>query len=120
MRERLAEQGITLAGVYHCPHHPQGRVAAYATPCDCRKPAPGMLLRAAAELDLDVSRSVMVGDKASDARAGRAAGVRWTVLVESGHPLIGDTAAVADHRCADLLQASDWVCRQLTIQEGTR
>ncbi len=110
MCDLFACQGIALAGVYHCPHHPQGSVPAYAIACDCRKPAPGMLLRAAAELGLDLSQSVLVGDKLSDAAAGRAAGVRWTVLVESGHRLPDETSTVADHRCADLAQATAWVC----------
>lgn len=110
MGDLLARQGIALAGVYHCPHHPQGSVPAYAIACDCRKPAPGLLLRAAAQLNLDLARSVLVGDKPSDAAAGRAAGVRWTVLVESGHRLPDATSALADHRCADLAQASAWVC----------
>jgi D-glycero-D-manno-heptose 1,7-bisphosphate phosphatase len=77
--------------------------------CDCRKPAPGLLLHAASELHLDLSRSVMIGDKPSDTAAGRAAGVKWTVLVESGHCLPDDTKALADHRCKDLLQAAEWV-----------
>jgi D-glycero-D-manno-heptose 1,7-bisphosphate phosphatase len=109
MRDLFARQGISLAGVYHCPHHPQGSVPAYAIDCDCRKPAPGLLLRAAAELNLDLHCSVLVGDKLSDVAAGRAAGVRWTVLVESGHPLPDETSAMADHRCADLAQAAAWV-----------
>ena len=110
MCDLFARQGIALAGVYHCPHHPQGSVAAYAVECDCRKPAPGMLFRAAAELNLDLHRSVLVGDKPSDAATGRAAGVKWIVLVESGHRLPDDTSAMADHRCADLAQATAWVC----------
>lgn len=110
MCDLFARQGITLAGVYHCPHHPQGSVPAYAIDCACRKPAPGMLLRAAAELNLDLHRSVLVGDKPSDAAAGRSAGVRWTVLVESGHRLPDETSDIADHRCADLAQATAWVC----------
>jgi D-glycero-D-manno-heptose 1,7-bisphosphate phosphatase len=110
MQALFVAQGVSLAGVYHCPHHPQGSVPAYAIDCACRKPAPGMLLRAAVDLSLDLRRSVLVGDKPSDTAAGRAAGVRWTVLVESGHRLPDDTSAVADHRCANLAQASHWVC----------
>lgn len=108
----LRSQGVHLAAVYHCPHHPQGSVARYAIDCDCRKPAPGMLLRAAAEHGLDLARSVLVGDKPSDTAAGRAAGVRWTVLVESGHALPDNALQFADHRCADLAAAADWIGRQ--------
>ncbi len=110
MRGLLAAQGAALAGVYHCPHHPQGTVPAYTRECDCRKPAPGLLLRAARELGLDLARSVLVGDKTTDTQAGRAAGLRRTVLVESGHALPADALAHADHRCADLAAAARWLC----------
>jgi D-glycero-D-manno-heptose 1,7-bisphosphate phosphatase len=64
-------------GWFHCPHVPEDR-------CACRKPAPGLLLTAAAALDLDLSRSVLVGDKRSDLEAARAVGAR-SVLVRTGH-----------------------------------
>jgi len=57
----LAEQGLALQGMYHCPHHPD-----FTGPCDCRKPGLGMFRRAAAELDLDLSRSFYVGDRLKD------------------------------------------------------
>ena len=110
MRALLAAQGVTLDGVYHCPHHPHGSVARYRQVCACRKPAPGMLLQAAQDLQLDLARSMMVGDKTSDTQAGRAAGVRATVVVESGHALPDDAALHADHRCADLAAAALWWC----------
>ena len=75
MRAELAAAGAPLAGVYHCPHHPAGTVAGYARDCDCRKPAPGMILRAARELGIDLAASVLVGDKDSDLAAAHAAGV---------------------------------------------
>ncbi len=116
MRELLRRQGVEFAGVYHCPHHPDGSVARYAVPCACRKPAPGLLLQAATDLGLDLARSVLVGDKISDTQAGRAAGVRWTVLVESGHRLPADALTHADHRCADLAEAAAWVAEQARPQ----
>ena len=109
MLERFAAQGIEFAGVYHCPHHPQGSVPSWAVPCTCRKPEPGLLLRAADELALDLERSVMIGDKISDVEAARRAGVGRLVLVESGHGLPADTAGVAHHRCAGLAEAAQWV-----------
>lgn len=109
MRKLLAGMGVELAGVYHCPHHPNGTVARYAVACGCRKPAPGMLLRAAAELGLDLAHSVMIGDKPSDTEAGRTAGVWLTVLVESGHRLPVDALQYADCRCADLTAAAAWI-----------
>jgi histidinol-phosphate phosphatase family protein len=80
--EVLAEQGVVLDAAYFCPHAPDAA-------CSCRKPSPEMLLSAARERSLDLSRSVMVGDKASDVEAGRAAGCK-TVLYGT------DTRVAAD------------------------
>jgi D-glycero-D-manno-heptose 1,7-bisphosphate phosphatase len=80
----LAEAGVALDGVYWCPHHPAGVMPAYALVCDCRKPAPGLLLRAARELGADVRGCWMVGDILDDIEAGRRAGCR-TVLIDNGH-----------------------------------
>jgi D-glycero-D-manno-heptose 1,7-bisphosphate phosphatase len=109
MLEVLAAQGVRPSAVYHCPHHPDGTIERYAIHCNCRKPAPGMLQRAAVELGLDLARSVMIGDKTSDTAAGRRAGVCSTVLVASGHALPGDVAQHADYCCKDLLAAADWL-----------
>ena len=79
----LREQGVHLDASRLCLHHPEGVVAELTGPCDCRKPAPGMLLDAAEELDLDLASSWMVGDTDADIAAGTAAGCR-TVLIE--HP----------------------------------
>jgi D-glycero-D-manno-heptose 1,7-bisphosphate phosphatase len=75
MLDTLHEQGVHVTAVYHCPHHPQGTVAELAIECDCRKPAPGMLLRAAKEHSLLLPDSVMIGDKLSDLIAAQRAGV---------------------------------------------
>lgn len=72
--------GAPLAGFYYCPHHPQASVPRYARSCRCRKPAPGMLLHAAHDLQLDLRRSWMLGDILDDVEAGRLAGCR-TILV---------------------------------------
>lgn len=94
LREHLAAQGITLAAIEHCPHLPGAAVARYAVDCDCRKPAPGMLLRSAQALDIDLAASLMFGDKPSDIEAGRRAGVgRCLLLATNGE---AGTAAV-DH-----------------------
>jgi histidinol-phosphate phosphatase family protein len=84
LRSLLRADGVSLAGFYYCPHHPDGRVDGYAVNCSCRKPAPGLLVRAAAELNIDRSQSWMVGDILDDIEAGRRAGCR-TVLVDNGN-----------------------------------
>jgi D-glycero-D-manno-heptose 1,7-bisphosphate phosphatase len=96
MRAELAAHGVTLDGVYHCPHHPRSSSPAMRTPCLCRKPAPGMLQQAAADLDLEMTRSFMVGDKSSDLAAARAAGVPQAYLVRSGKPLSPTDSQNAD------------------------
>jgi D-glycero-D-manno-heptose 1,7-bisphosphate phosphatase len=84
IRELLAEFYVPLAGFYYCPHHPQGSVPRYTTPCTCRKPEPGMILRAADELGLDLARSWLIGDILDDVEAGHRAGCR-SVLIDNGH-----------------------------------
>jgi D-glycero-D-manno-heptose 1,7-bisphosphate phosphatase len=81
MRAQFAAAGAPLAGVYHCPHHPEARLAACRRVCACRKPAPGMLLAAARDLALDLSRSILFGDKDSDMAAAAAAGIAQRVLL---------------------------------------
>lgn len=82
--ELIERVGGRLDATYFCPHHPEAGVGGYRIACRCRKPAPGMLERAAAELGLDLAGSVIVGDKATDLEAGRAAGCA-AVLVRSGY-----------------------------------
>ena len=81
LRSHLAAQGVTLDAIEYCPHLPQAELARYALECDCRKPAPGMILRAARALDLDLARSLLFGDRATDLEAGRRAGVGRSVLL---------------------------------------
>lgn len=79
----LARLGVRLDGVYFCPHHPDGAIPELSIACECRKPAPGMLLRAAGELALDLERSWFIGDILDDVEAGNRAGCR-TILVDLG------------------------------------
>ena len=73
MTQYFKDKGVTIAGVYYCPH---GRDSA----CDCRKPAPGLLLRAANEHNLNLSKSWCIGDSGSDVDAGRLANTK-TILI---------------------------------------
>ncbi|WP_025823720.1 D-glycero-beta-D-manno-heptose 1,7-bisphosphate 7-phosphatase [Shewanella marina] len=83
----FADKGVDLDGIYYCPHHPTKGIGEYLQDCDCRKPKPGMLNSAAQFLKLDLSASVMVGDKASDMQAAKAAGINTRILVKTGHAL---------------------------------
>jgi D-glycero-D-manno-heptose 1,7-bisphosphate phosphatase len=103
--ELLAADGVRFDDFKLCLHHPEGIVEGLRGPCDCRKPAPGMLLEAAAELSIDLANSWMIGDTDADVGAGRNAGTR-TVLVEypgSSHKRVGSIAP--DLRAADLPEA---------------
>lgn len=84
MRRELVSRGARLDGVYHCPHHIDGSEVAFAIDCDCRKPKPGMLLRAIKDLDIDPKRSFLIGDKEADMEAANAAGVSG-YLFDSGN-----------------------------------
>lgn len=105
----LAAHGAHLNAIYYCPHHPDDG-------CDCRKPNPGMLKRAAEEHGIDLGRSFVVGDKVSDVEAGRRAGCR-TVLVLTGY---GTEAQEMFKRldfqpnftARDLLEAVRWILTQ--------
>ena len=83
LRDMLRAEGAFLDGVYYCPHHPTEGRGDYLRTCDCRKPAPGLLLRAAEELRLDLARSYMVGDTLKDIEAGTRAGAKG-ILVRTG------------------------------------
>lgn len=82
MKQRFADAGAPLDGVYFCPFHPTAGIGAYRVESAFRKPGPGMLLQAARELDLDLAGSTIIGDKASDMQAGAAAGLSRLVLFD--------------------------------------
>lgn len=92
----FGKQGARIDRWYYCPHHPE-----HGGDCTCRKPKPGMLQTAAAELSLDLSRSWLIGDNLTDCEAGAAAGCR-TVLVRTGH---GASMSIPEDRLKLNLQA---------------
>lgn len=87
METELGKTGAYLDGIYFCPHHPhkgyEGEVAALKVECNCRKPKPGMLFKAAKDFNIDLSQSFMVGDSDNDIKAGIAAGCK-SILVNGG------------------------------------
>ena len=80
LAELLARKDASLDGIYYCPYHPEGVIPKYRQDSDWRKPAPGMLLAAAEEMDIDLTRSWMIGDSQRDIEAGRRAGCRTILL----------------------------------------
>jgi D-glycero-D-manno-heptose 1,7-bisphosphate phosphatase len=113
LHESLAAAGARLDGAYTCTHHPSEGQPPYRADCDCRKPRPGLLRRAAAELGLDLAASVMVGDKLSDVAVGHTVGAAG-ILVLTGYGR-GEweyqrsrTDVKPDHVAEDLLDAVEW------------
>ena len=116
IQARLSAVGQRLDGHYFCPHDPHAPLEAYRRACDCRKPRPGMVHRAVRELDLDLGRSVVVGDKWSDVALARHTGMRG-LLVRTGY---GATQAAApreglaaDAVVSDLMAAVGWILREM-------
>jgi D-glycero-D-manno-heptose 1,7-bisphosphate phosphatase len=114
LEEMLAEGGARLDAIYYCPHHPTAGEPPYRRDCDCRKPRPGMIEAARGDLEIDVSRSFMVGDKHSDIVFAHSVGMKG-VLVRTGYGLgeIDQWSTGWDEQpdaiCNDLLDAVDWI-----------
>jgi len=113
--DTLAAGGARVDGFYYCPHYPDGVLEQYRKACDCRKPQPGLLRRAGTDLDLDLARSFVVGDRWHDVAAGHAVGARG-VLVRTGlgrqdeenpHP-----GVVPDVIVDNLMEAAAWILQQ--------
>jgi D-glycero-D-manno-heptose 1,7-bisphosphate phosphatase len=92
--ELLAAEGVHFDGFRFCLHHPDGLVPELTLACDCRKPAPGMLLDAARELEIELGASWMIGDTNGDVRAGAAAGCRTVLIEHAGSAHKRDRGAV--------------------------
>lgn len=97
----LGQQGISLDGIFYCPHHPDEG-------CECRKPSPGLLLKASCDLEIDLSKSFMIGDQISDIQAAKAAGCR-AVLIEGTHVVEPDSNVTIDYSAKDISEAGNWI-----------
>ncbi len=119
LRALLAEHGARLDGIYYCPHHPDVGVEPYRRDCTCRKPRPGMLLRAAEEMGIDLASSYVVGDTIKDIEAGHRVRAT-TVLVTTGYGKgerelhSGRWTFHPHHVATDLLQAVRWILDRAT------
>ena len=113
MARAIRDGGGRVDGWYYCPHHPRAVTEDLRVVCECRKPKPGMITRAVAELDLDVSRSYVIGDKLADVDLGHAAGATSVlVLTGSGDGVArahGGQVPGAAHVAPTLLEAVSWI-----------
>lgn len=109
MSAQFTAAGAPLAAVYYCPHHPEGVIAGLSLECDCRKPAPGLFLRAQRDLKIDMRNSIAVGDKDSDIAAAQAAGVGRCFLMDNAASHRGSPLAIAHgyEVVSSLLEAAD-------------
>jgi len=116
IRDLLQAEGALVDQVYYCPHHPD-----YGATCDCRKPAPGLLIRGAREFGILLDKSFMVGDKLIDIQAGKAAGTR-VIFLRTGdgekelEHAREEILEVADEICEDLLEAVRWILVQKNVK----
>ncbi|MCI5221122.1 MAG: HAD-IIIA family hydrolase, partial [Candidatus Electrothrix sp. AR4] len=117
MERELATEGAHLDGLYICPHHPEAKEELFRKSCDCRKPKIGLLEQAAVELNLDLNRSFMVGDRWSDLKCGVRAGAT-SILVLTGYgrgdlEYIGPNQEIQPAAIAeDLSEATKWILNQ--------
>jgi D-glycero-D-manno-heptose 1,7-bisphosphate phosphatase len=119
LQNELKSFGTAIDAFYFCPHHPELGLGAYKVVCECRKGAPGMLLQAAREHDIDLEQSFMVGDKLADIEAGRRAGCR-SVLVLTGY---GESVAQKQkmatvEKCQNLSVAVDLILKKYVVNRG--
>ncbi|WP_084417480.1 D-glycero-alpha-D-manno-heptose-1,7-bisphosphate 7-phosphatase [Chrysiogenes arsenatis] len=119
MGDQLTQHGITISGIYACPHHVEKGNPPYNIDCQCRKPNPGMLVQAAHEHQLDLTTSWIIGDKDADIFAGWNAGCRGAVLITTGHGKehaakirVPDTRPFLFAVMPTLYEAAQWIERQ--------
>ena len=120
MLECFAAQEAPIARVYHCPYHPEAVMPRYRQAHPWRKPAPGMLLAAAADLHLDLARSVMIGDRWSDVGAAVAAGVGHILLVGPHAQEVDLSAPSGLVRLAGIADAVHWLDKHLLAGAAPR
>ena len=111
INELFREKGAFIDRFYYCPHHPTEGIGKYRILCDCRKPAPGMLMKASGEIGIDLSSSYVVGDMAKDIELANNVGAKG-ILVRTGY---GKNVNVSDIKPAciakDILDAAEWIMK---------
>lgn len=119
MNGLMKEAGIEFDGIYYCPHLESGSVKDYAVNCSCRKPKPGMILKAENEHSIDLNSSFMIGDSIVDVQCGKNAGLK-TIFVRTGHGTKNEAglenfslAERPDHIADDLSAAVEFIRKEM-------
>ncbi|HDS05767.1 MAG TPA: HAD family hydrolase [Deltaproteobacteria bacterium] len=119
LHAEFLKENALIDAFYYCPHHPTEGIGSYRRECDCRKPAAGMLLQAAREMNIDLTQSYIIGDRYNDMEAGKKAGVKG-ILVKTGfgQSLLQDDGPdkltsdnQPDFIVADILEAVRWILK---------
>lgn len=111
LKNLLAREGVFLDQIYYCPYHPDGAIEKYRKESELRKPGPGMLLLASSELDIDLSRSWIIGDDDRDVEAGRRVGCRTIQIEISGSKMVRKGQSDPDYTAVNLKEAANLVVR---------
>jgi D-glycero-D-manno-heptose 1,7-bisphosphate phosphatase len=106
MLEVAKQHGINVLAVYHCPHHPMGKIKRYAIDCNCRKPKSGMILEALDQFVLDPGKSIMIGDKQSDCLSAAGAGINRFFHINSNSSSERDFSFPSLQMCVNFLDNS--------------
>jgi D-glycero-D-manno-heptose 1,7-bisphosphate phosphatase len=112
MCEQFNDEQIVISGTYFCPHHSEFGISSFRKSCLCRKPEPGMIFQAADEHDIDLSKSILFGDKVTDIQAGRNANVKHCVLLKNGHIVSDSDILQADasfNSLGDIQEINKWL-----------
>ena len=112
LRQHLENQGVNLAGIYHCPHHPNGKVKSLAIDCNCRKPKRGLIDQAVNLLGLDINKSLLIGDKETDIQAGRAANLKRTYLINANTNVRTTKASITNGEFSSLLNCAKHIAKE--------
>lgn len=112
LRQHLENQGIKLAGIYHCPHHPNGKVKSLTIDCNCRKPKRGLIDQAVNLLGLDINESLLIGDKETDIQAGRAADLKRTYLIKANSNIRTTKTLIANGEFSSLLECAKHIAKE--------
>lgn len=112
LRERLQRQGVRLRGIYYCPHHPEEGYPPYRRRCDCRKPQGGLVRRAAAEHQIALSRSYVIGDQATDIALARRMGMKAILVLTGDGRRHLEEGVKPDYVAPNLLAAARWILKR--------
>lgn len=119
LKRLLKKEGAYLDEIYYCPHHPEFGPSKYRKDCNCRKPKPGMLLKAARRFNLDLKKCYVIGDKVEDIELARNVGARG-ILVLTGYGRRSSKRIKPDYIAKNLYQAVEWILKKVDSEQAPK